>query len=171
MLEKKFVVMDLRLSYNGPLSVEDFYKEAEDWAKEKGMHKNIRNHVDHVAGEGRDIVWTVEFWKPIAEWAQDVVRMKAHFYGVRDITVEIGGRKRKIQQAQVLLIFDGVVEANLRWRWEQHTIFYFLRNLFDKYVWIGTNPSERHFGLVFGDTHDLFKRMKAFFNVYKSRYV
>ncbi len=169
MLEKKFVVYDLRLSYNGPVNILDFYKEVEDWMKEKGLEKDMRKHMDHRTSEGRQIEWHVECWKDITEWAREVVRLRAMFNHVKDITIEKNGRKIKMQTAEVLLIFDGILEANLSRRWEQQNIFYFLRNLFDKYVLIGTNPAEKYFGVVWDDTHDMFKRLKGFFNIYKTK--
>ena len=42
MVEKKFVVYDLRISYNGPVKITDFYKEVEDWIKQKDWVRNLR---------------------------------------------------------------------------------------------------------------------------------
>ena len=39
MVEKKHVVFDLRVAYNGPLSIEGFYAEVEKWIEEKGIQK------------------------------------------------------------------------------------------------------------------------------------
>ena len=59
MVEKKQIVFDLRLSYNGPLSIEEFYKEVEKWMEEKGLQKDIKRKSEDVVSKGKKIegVW------------------------------------------------------------------------------------------------------------------
>ena len=47
-MEKKHIVFDLRLSYNGPLSVEEFYGEVEKWMEEKGLQKEIKRKSEDI---------------------------------------------------------------------------------------------------------------------------
>jgi len=165
MVEKKIVVYDLRLSYNGPLSIKAFYKEVEDWIKEKGMEKELKNKMEHVTPKGKEIEWVVECWKNVAAYAKDVVRLRALFHNVKEVDILKEGKKKKINQANVLLIFDGILETELSERWEQKPMFYFIRALFDKYIY--KFHTERYFDVVYADTHDLHKRLKAFFSLYK----
>ncbi len=169
MVEKKIVVYDLRLSYNGPLRIEEFYKEVEDWTKEKGMEKELKKKMEHVTSKGKEIEWTVECWKNVAEYAKVVVRLRAMFHDVKEVNTVIDGKKARINQANVLLIFDGILETELSERWEQKPLFYFIRALFDKFVW--KFHTEKYFDVVYADTHDLHRRLKSFFSLYKYKVV
>jgi len=168
-MEKKIVVYDLRLSYNGPLNIENFYKEVEDWIKEKGMEKEIKKKMEHVTPKGKEIEWTVECWKKVADLAKEVVRLRALFHNVKEVNVLKNSRKMRINQADVLLIFDGILETDLSQRWEQRPLFFFLRALFDKYIY--KFHTEKHFDVIYADTHDLHKRLKAFFSLSKYKVV
>lgn len=165
MVEKKIIVYDLRLSYNGPLSIEDIYKEVEDWVKEKGMERELKKKMEHVTPKGKEIEWTVECWKDLAAYAKDIVRLRALFHDVKEVDVLKDGKKMRINQAHVLLIFDGILETDLTQKWEQQPLFWFIRALFDKYIY--KFHTEKFFDVVYADTHDLHKRLKAFFSLYK----
>jgi len=52
-MEKKQVVYELRLSYNGPVSIEEFYGEVEKWMDEKGMQKDIKRKSEEVKPKGK----------------------------------------------------------------------------------------------------------------------
>lgn len=169
MVEKKIVVYDLRLSYNGPLSIEDFYKEVDDWTREKGMEKEIKKKMEHINPKGKEIEWTVECWKKVADYGWEIVRLRAIFHNVKEVDVLKRGRRMRINQADALLIFDGILETDVSHKWEQKPLFYFLRALFDKYIY--KFHTEKHFGVVYADTHDLHKRLKAFFSLYKYKVV
>ena len=53
MVEKKHIVFDLRLSYNGPLSIEEFYAEVEKWMEEKGLQKDLKKKSEEVDPKGK----------------------------------------------------------------------------------------------------------------------
>lgn len=171
MTEKKTVVYDLRISYNGPLSIPDFYKEVQDWAREKDMEVEYKKHMDHRNPKARDIEWVVEIFKNVTQDIDEVIRLRAIFHNVKEVELESDGKKIPTNQVELLCVLDGFVEAHLSTRWDQlNPLYYFVRTLVDKYIWPAFNPSEKYFGLVGGDTHDLHKRLRAFFNVYKSKF-
>lgn len=167
MVEKKIVLYDLRLTYNGPVSIENFYKEVEDWIKQKGMNKELKKKMEKLTNKGKKLEWTIECWKNLAHYAKEVVRIKSIFNNVKEIEVKRKGKRIKIQQADVLIIFDGILETDLVDKWEQTPWFYFFRALYDKYIW--KFYSERHDSSVVTDTNDLHKTLTAFFNLEKMK--
>ena len=167
MVEKKFVVYDLRLSYNGPVNIEDFYREVEDWMRQKGLSKELKKKTENLTPKGKKLEWTVECWKNITTFAKEVVRLRSFFNNVREIEVRRNGKRIKTQQADVLIQIDGILETDLSQRWEQTPIFYFFKMLVDKYIW--PFYSGRYDGFPAADAHDLHKTLQAFFNLQKMK--
>ena len=165
MVEKKFVVYELRISYNGPIKITDFYKEVEDWIKQRGMEKELKKKMEHLTPKGKKLEWTIEIWKNINTFTKGVVRLRSIFNNVKEIKIKRKGKTIKIQQADILIQIDGILETDLSQRWEQTPLFYFLRALIDKYIW--KFYTERYDGIVSGDAHDLHKTLQAFFNLQK----
>ncbi len=168
MVEKKFVVYELRLGYNGPVKIEDFYKEVENWIKSKDMDKETKRKMERLTAKGKKLEWTIECSKEITNFAKGVVRMRSMFNNVREIQVKKKGRKIKTQQAEVLILLDGILETDLSQKWEQKPTFHFLRMLIDKFIW--KFYTERYDGIPAADTHELHKTLQAFFNLEKIKY-
>jgi hypothetical protein len=165
MTEKKFVVYELRLAYNGPIRIVDFYKEVEDWIRQKGMNKELKKKMERLAPKGKKMEWTVECWKNHAHHTKEVVRLRSIFNEVRDIEVKRSGKRIKTQQADILILIDGILETDVSQLWEQKPIFYFIKTIIDKYIW--KFYSEKYDGFVASDANDLHRTLQAFFNLQK----
>ncbi|MAH01947.1 hypothetical protein CMO87_01815 [Candidatus Woesearchaeota archaeon] len=170
MVEKKQIVFDLRLSYNGPLSIEEFYKEVEKWMEEKGLQKDIKRKSEDVVSKGKKIEWIIEAWKNPVRAVKHVVRLRAMFNNVKEIKLKRKGHTVKINQADALLVIDGFLETSMTSRWTQKPLYSFFRTLYDKYIWlIGSTITEANEDPVTEDCYDLHKRLKAFFSLYKMK--
>jgi len=166
-MEKKQIVFDLRLNYNGPLSVEELYEEVEKWMSERGLHKELKRKSEEVKSKGKKIEWIIECWKEVTHQVKHVVRLKILFNDTKEIRIKRKGKNVKINQADVLIVIDGFLETHYGHQWTQQPLFVFFRTLYDKYVW--KIVSERYDGAVSDDCYDLHKRIKAFFNLYKMK--
>ena len=170
MVEKKHVVFDLRATYNGPLSIENFYEEVEKWMEEKGLQKELKRKSEDVTPKGKRLEWIVECWKNPVRAVKQVVRLRVLFDKVKEVKLKRKEHTVKINQADVLATIDGFVETSLTARWTQKPIYQFFRTLYDKYIWmIGQTITERHEDPVREYCHDLHKRLKAFFNLSKMK--
>ena len=169
MVEKKHVVYDLMLKYSGPLSVEDFYKEVDKWANEKGMEKEIKRKSEEVKSKGKRIEYAVELWKNPIRAVKHMVQLRVLFDDVREVKKKSKGRTINFNQAKVFVNIDGWVETKLASRWTQaNPLYAALRTLYDKYIWgIGQNLTEANEAPVTAYSYDLHKRLKGFFELYK----
>jgi len=170
MVEKKQLVFDLRLNYNGPLSIEEFYAEVEKWMSEKGMQKDLKRKSEELTSKGKIVEWIVECWKSPVGDVKEVVRLRALFDKAKEIKLNKKGRSMTINQADVSIVIDGFLETKLRGRWTQKPVYSMFRTLYDKYIWaIGSTITERNEAPVAQDCYDLHKRLKAFFSLYKMK--
>jgi len=170
MVEKKHVVFDLRVAYNGPLSIEEFYAEVEKWMEEKGLQKELKRKSENVTSKGKKIEWIIEAWRNPVRAVKQVVRLQALFNNIKEIKIKRKGHNIKMNQADVLISIDGFVETSLTSRWTQTPFYQFFRTMYDKYIWnIGMTITEGHESLVNADCYDLHKRLKAFLELYKMK--
>lgn len=165
MVEKKILVDGLRLSYNGPFEVVEFYRFVEDWIQSRGKEKELKKKLEYSTPNGKKIEWNIEIWENIADYAKSVVRMRALFNDVKEVYIVKDKHKRKINAGQVLIIFDGYLETDLQGRWQQKPGFYFMRALFDKYIY--KFWSEKHDEVVRKDVTELHTKLKEFFEMYR----
>lgn len=165
MTEKKFVVDGMKLSYDGPFDVIEFYKKVEDWISAKGKEKEIKKKLEHVEPEGKKIEWCIEIWEDVAEYARIIVRMRALFDNVKEVSIRKGKTKKRLNKGNALIIFDGILETDIKGKWQQKPIFYFLRALADRYIWkFYMNKFEDRLAK---DVYELHDALSDFFNSYK----
>jgi len=164
-MEKKIVVDQLRLSYNGVFDINEFYNEVENWIVKNGMEKETKKKLEHVLPDGRKLEWFIESWKRVADYAKAVVRMRALFTDVKEVDITKDGSRRRLNEGNVLIFFDGILETDTYGRWQQKPLFYFMRALYDKFVWkFYTNRFEAE---LIKEVYDMHKTLEKFFNLYE----
>jgi len=169
-MEKKHVVFDLRISYNGPLSIVEFYAEVEKWMDEKGLQKDLKRKSEDVSSKGKKIEWIIEAWNEATHLVKQTVRLRALFTNVKELKLKRKGRTVRINQVEALMVIDGFMETKLGKQWTMNPLYHFLRVMLDKYIWnIGMTETERFEGAVYDNSYDLHKRLKAFFDLSKMK--
>ncbi len=165
--EKKLIIDGLRFSYNGVFDILDFYKTVEDWIREKGYERELKKKLEHVKPNGKELEWHIEIWKKPNDWSKTFISMRAMFKNIKELEMVKAGAKRRLNQGEVLVIFDAWFETDLQGRWQQKPSYYFLRTLFDKYIYMFWGEKERMTTPLANDTYALHKRLKAFFSLYR----
>jgi len=164
MVEKKIVVDNLRYSYNGPFEVTKFFNTVDKWMRQNDMEKELKKHLEEVTQNGKNIEWIVELWKQPADWMKVVVRLRVLFTNVTDVQIKKGDATRNLQQGNVLIIIDGFKETDIQGRWQQKPVFYFLRSIYDKFIWkTWTGKFENE---VSDGCYSLQNNLQAFFKLY-----
>ena len=169
MSEKKQVLYDLRVTYSGPLLVEDFYAEVDNWINEKGYEKEPKKKMEHVTKNGKKIEWVIESHRHLDNLHHGVVVLRALLDNVHESVVKKGGKKIRINNCDALIDINGFIESHVHGSFYQvKPVYYFIRTLVDRFVY--NFWSDRYDGAVKDDCSDLFKRVRSFFNVQKYKY-
>jgi len=162
MVEKKFVIDGMKLSYQGPFDIVEFYKKVEDWISAKGKEKEIKKKVEHVEPKGKNIEWFLEIWEDVTDYARTIVRIRALFTDVKEMK---GKTKKRLNKGSALIILDGILETDIQGKWQQKPVFYFLRALTNRFVYkFHMNKIEDKLAK---DVNDLNDTLTDFFNSYK----
>jgi len=165
MAEREIVVDKMRLSYEGIFKITDLYKLIDGWFRQKGYDKREKRIAESVTKNGKFIEWELEPWKKITDYAKIVIRLRVIITDVKEIDVEIDKTKVKMNQGKADFIFDGLLETDYENRWETKPLFFFLRTLFDRFIFkpytIGFESN------CVDDVNDLQSRIRSFLNLYR----
>jgi len=169
MSEKKQVLYDLRVSYNGPLIIEDFYAEADSWIREKGFEKEPKKKMEHITKNGKQIEWLIEAQKQLDDLHQGIIIIRVLFDNVIEVVIKKNGKKMRINNCDALININGFVFSEIHGSfWQAKPAYYFMRALIDKYIY--NFWADKYDGAIKADCHDLFKRIRSFFNIQKYKY-
>lgn len=169
MAEKKQVLYDLRTAYNGPFLVEDFYAEVDNWVREKGFEKEPKKKMEHVTKNGKRIEWVIEAHYEMDDLHHEVIVLRALLDNIKEILIKKNNKKIKINNGDVIINIDGFIQSHIHGSFYQvKPIYYFIRTLIDKYIY--NYWSDKYDGRVNADCHELFKRIRVFFELQKYKY-
>src|SRR3989344_7156201 len=165
MSEKKIVVDKLRLTYEGLFSIQDLYKLIDTWFREKGYDKRERIAHERVTPDGKYIELEIEPWKKYTDYVKSEIKMRMIFSDVKEVEVEQEGVKVVLNQGKIQMVFDAYLTTDYEHRWEQKPLFYFLRAIFDRYIYrVYTGKYEQH---VIEDTNQMHAQISSFLNLYR----
>ncbi|MBI2139471.1 hypothetical protein HYU14_00990 [Candidatus Woesearchaeota archaeon] len=164
MSEKKIVVENRKLLYEGPFEIAQFFAAVEGWMEQKGYEKEVKMKRQYVEEKRKNFEWVVELFGHITEYASPVIRVRALFQDLSEVSVRAEKRIKKLDWARALIVFDGFLETTLAHRWSQRPWFIFSRAVFERYIY---KFQERKFDdVVADDLESLYLALKDFFNRY-----
>ena len=165
MAEREVVIDKMRMSYEGLFDVSELYKLIDGWLREKGYDKREKRMAEKVTEGGKFIEWEIEPWKKITDYAKNVIKLRVIMTDIKEVEVERDKAKVKLNQGKVDFVFDGYLETDYEHRWEGKPLFYFLRTLFNKYVF--KSYTDRYHANVIADVNHLQSQIKSFLNLYR----
>ena len=165
MAERNYVVEQLGLQYKGLFDLSGLYSMIDDYFKKQGYEKTELENSEYVTEKGKQITLIIEPYKKISDYAKLMIRVKIIFSDVIEVQVEKDGKNFDVNKGSVSLNFDGYVETDYEGRLEQKPINFFMRTLFDKFVYkIYTKKFENELG---EDVRHLHDNIKSFLNLQK----
>ena len=171
MSEKKFVLNDLRISYDGPIDVSEFMGEVDKWFSENGYENEPKKYVEHFSKGAKKIEWVVESHKIMSRLYESTIRIRVLFNNLKESNFKKDGRKTRIVSGEVLVYIDGIIESHVQESYyHSKPVYQFVVGIIDKYVY--TFWGDKYDGVVAGDGHKLFKKIRAYLSLqkYKNQY-
>ena len=166
--EKRQVLYDLRVAYEGPFVIEDFFDEVQKWAAKKGFTLEHKKKLENITKTGKELEWTIEIHHPINAETVSIVRLRVLIEKLRDVVIERKGKKMHLNNGDVLVNIDGFVHSIYSNYWSKKPVYMFFRTIVDQYIYNFFQDKED--GIPVADAHDLYKAIKAFFHLQNYKY-
>lgn len=165
MPERKIVVDELHLDYEGIFDAKELLKMIDDFFRERGYDKRELRNVELVKPTGKNIEIILMPWKGITDYAKYEIKIRIFMDNLKEIEVKKDGAKLKLNQGKVRFLFDSFLTTDVEGRWEGKPIFFFIRTMFDKYFF-RSYTSKWEEALV-EHTKELHTQIKSFLNLHR----
>ena len=167
MVERRHLIDGLTIKFSGLFSAKDLYSVIDKWLQDNRYDKREIKNAELVRPGGKYIEIELLPWKKITDYARYEIRVRIFVQDMTDAEVEKEGKKVKMNKGDVTIVLDGFLSTDYENVWENKPVFYFLRTIFDKYIYkLYTNRFEK--GLK-SDVFHLNRLIKGFFNL--GRYI
>ena len=165
MAERRIVVDNLVLQYEGLFQITELYLMVDKWLRQRGYDKFEKKNYEHVLKDGKYIEVEMEPWKKFNDYAKVTLNVYFHMSGIKDVVVKKDGADIKMNQGRISIRFIGYLVTDYESKWEGKPYFYFLRAVIDK--WIYRVSSDKFEGAVAEEVKHLYQNIKAFLNLYR----
>jgi hypothetical protein len=165
MVERRIVVDNLYLVYEGLLNINDFYLTIDKWLREKGYDKYEKRNIEQVYKDGRQIELEIEPWKKITDYARIVINMTFWMTNLKDVQVKKDKYTVKMTQGKVTMRMIAYLDTDYENMWEGKAVYFFLRTVIDKWIW--RVDVRKYESAVADDAFHLYNLMKSFLNLYR----
>jgi len=161
MVEKDTIIKEA-VGYSGIGDFKEAYSFAHDWLKEEGFSISEGSYVEKIAGDSKDIEIGWSASRTLTDYFKISLGIKWRILGLKDVEVEIDGKKKKMNKFATLKIdTKGVLVKDYDNKWEKTGFWKFLKETYQKYV-IHNRIKEKE-GQVVSVVQDFKEEMKAFF--------
>ena len=124
--------------------------------------------MEHVTKNGKRIEWIIEAHRHFDDLHHGIIILRVLLDNVRETTIKKDGRRIRINNGDIYVNIDGFLQTHIHGSFFQvKPIYYFIRALIDKYIY---HFLEKYDGLISSDCHELFKRIRSFFNLQLYKY-
>lgn len=163
MVERKLLVGDLTLEYEGLFDCADLFRLIDDWFKQNGYDKSELKHIEKVREKGKFIDYEIVPFKKVSDYAQQDIDVRVMVNNM--VATEITKNKQKIQlnKGKVTITINAYLVTDILERWESKPLFFFLRVLFDKFV--HKRYMDQYDKALMTDVQNLHSELKAYLNL------
>ncbi len=165
MAERMTIIDGEKIVYKGLFDFKELYNVIDAFLWQKGFDKRVRKNEEQVSQDGKYISVILQPWKRITEYIKHEIKMVITVHHAKDEIREIDGIKRKLTNGVVEITFFAYLVTDYEGRWEQRAEYFFLRTIFDKFVYKMQNSSMS--GLLKTDVKLLKGEVEAFLNLHR----
>lgn len=137
MAETEMVITGNRITYEGIFSLHGLYQVIDKWLSDKNYDKFDKVHTEVVKSDGKHIDIELEPDRSIDDYTKYTLRIRLFCSHLKDVTVEMDGRKQKLNDGKVVIILDSWVKTDWQNRMESKPVYHIIRSIYNKYVFKG----------------------------------
>ena len=165
MSEQKIIVDESAIEYEGLFDLKELYALVDDYLKQKNYDKVEKMNKEFVGPNGKEVYYILTPYMSISDFVRKILKIDFTAKDVKDVEVEIDGSKRRMQQGKIKILLSGILMTDYEGRWEQTAFYYFIRTMFNKYVY--RQYTEDFEGQLKNDVTMLREQVGALLNLYR----
>jgi len=163
MTEKKLIVTDLKIEYEGLFDSEELFRLLEDWFRQNGYKKNEIRHVERVKEKGKEIDFEIMPEREVSDYVRYDIDVRVRINNLIQTSVKKNGKKFKINKGKISIKFNAFLVTDVSEKWESKPSFFFMRAIFDKFL--GKKYLDKFEKGLETDVQNLHSELKAYLNL------
>lgn len=134
MAEKHTIIAGDKVSYSGLFELKELFSLINSYFKQVGYDKRVITNSQQVFDNHKSVFVEFRPWKTLTDYVQFEIKLKisAEF---EDVEIRVDDIPKIVQKGEVSCQFFAAVKTDYEKSWEQKAEYFFLRTLFNKFVY------------------------------------
>ena len=163
MTEKDTILKEI-FKHKGIGNYKDFYNHIYNWFRYEDFMVIEKLYSEKIEGDAKNIELKWEAKKEMTDYFRAAIEIVTKFRGLKDIEVEIDGKRKKTNEfMEVEITIKGVLEKDYSSKWEGSRLHKVLKETYNKYV-IPARTEEMQIKVA-TYVQDFKEECKAFFDL------
>ena len=167
MAQRKLVVSDITVGYDGLFDFAELFKMIDDWFYKNRYEKVEVRHIERVKEKGKFVDYEIMPRRKISDYADYEIYVRVTVNNMTDATIKKGGKEMKLNKGNVTVTISAYLKTDVRHQWEATPFRFFFRALFDKFV--HKQYTDRYENEILKDVQEFHTELKSYLNL--NRYV
>lgn len=163
MAEIKTLIDGKSLSYEGVFNLKELYRLIDKWFKDHGYDKQEIKNWEDVSQNEKQIILEIIPYKKVSDYARLDIRIFMIFSKLTELDLDKDGMKFKMNKGRAEFYFDAYVVTDYENKWETRPTFYFVKNVFDK--WVYRIYTSSYDGEVIRDCTEVENEIRSYLNM------
>ena len=166
--QRDLVINNREVRYDGIFNFDEVMRTLKSALREKGYECKEKRTEETVMEEGRKSFLEARPFKVKTDYITLMMKIKINLINTGEIVQELPGRKRRMQQGEISLVFDAWFLSDYEHRWENRPMLQFVRWLFDRFFYL--SYTERFEQRLTSEVHKIYAFMEQYFNMTRTHY-
>lgn len=163
MVERKLLISDLKLEYDGLFDSADFLKMIDTWFERHGYSKNELRHVERVAEKGKYVDIEIMPYREADDYTKYEIYVRMNIVNLVEKKIKRKEQEFAINKGKVSVKIDVFLATDIRNLMESRPLYFFARTIFNKFLhrdYIGRRERE-----LMNDVKGFHSELKAYLNL------
>ena len=165
MSEKRLVIDGLEIAYTGLFDIDGLLRTIDKVSSQLGYIKQEKRREELVRETGKEFYMELRPVKVKTDYFVLMIKIRMEMTGIKDVEVVKDNINTRLQEGKVNVLIDGWTTTDYEFRWEQKPLFYFLRNLFERFIY--KFHVDRFTEELASDCHVIRDEIKAFLELHR----
>ena len=134
MVERKLLVSNLTIGYEGLFDAADLFKLMDDWFSQHNYDKNEARHVERVSDKGKFIDIEMIPLKDINDYTRYEIHVRTRINNMTETKIKRKEQEFKINNGKISIVIDVFLTTDTKNRMEARPMHVFFRTIFNKFI-------------------------------------
>lgn len=133
--EKRTVVKDINVEFEGVFSMKGLYKLVDDYFTRLGYDKKEKRLFEAQKKSGKYITMEMEYSRELNDYTKALHKIEYIAEDLKHVDIKKKDKKVRMNKGKITIKTEAKIESETEGKWEGKPIYYFLRNIWHKFVW------------------------------------